>query len=86
MTRTVYRYRFGPDVPFDEVELTLLLAFWGTESLHGQAQVRLDAGLATDRPGRSCIIDAGSPVGSDMNRLFVGFLRREFGNDFVSVR
>jgi hypothetical protein len=86
MIQTVYRYRFAADVPLEEVEITLLLAVWATESLHGEAQVRLDARLATDRASRSCLIDAGSPVGADLNRLFVGFLRREIGNDFQVER
>lgn len=85
MSRELYRYSFPPHVPFEEVEATLLLAIWGTESLHGEAQTRLDAGHFLDRDRRACAIDAGTPVGRDVNRLFVGFLGREFGPESFRV-
>ncbi|GIW85377.1 MAG TPA: hypothetical protein VNN10_06830 [Dehalococcoidia bacterium] len=85
MTKELYRYSFPPHVPLEEVEATLLLAIWGTESLHGEAQVRLDAAHLLDRDRRACVIDAGTPVGRDCNRLFVGFIRREFGADGFRV-
>jgi hypothetical protein len=79
MARDIYRYAFAPDVPAEEVEATLLLAVLGAESLHGEAQVLLDAGHCFDPDRRRCVIDAGTGVGRDLNRLFAGFLRREFG-------
>jgi len=85
MTQTVYRYRFDDSVPLDEVEVTLLLSVWAAESLHGEAQVRLDAAIATDALRRACVIDASTPVGRDLNRLFVGFLRREFGSEAIRI-
>lgn len=80
-----YRYRFAKSVSLEEVESTLLLAIMGTESLHGEAQVRLEAAHFLDKGRRSCVIDAGTPVGRDINRLFVGFVNREFGVDAYSV-
>lgn len=77
MTRNIYRYTFAPDVSLEDVECTLLLAFWGTESLHGETQVRLEVGCLLDKQRRACVIDAGSPAGQDLNRLFIGFIRRE---------
>jgi hypothetical protein len=85
MTRDIYRYSFPPPVPLDEVEATLLLALWGAESLHGESQVRLDATHLLDRDRRACVIDAGTPAGRDVNRLFVGYARREFGDDAFRV-
>jgi hypothetical protein len=85
MTKEPYRYSFPPHVPLEEVEATLLLAIWGTESLHGEAQVRLDAAHLLDPDRRACVIDAGTPVGRDFNRLFVGFIHREFGDDAFRV-
>jgi hypothetical protein len=79
MTVDSYRYSFAPEVPAAEVEATLLLALFAVEALHGEAQVRLDAAHALDPGGRACVIDAASVVGRDLNRVFVGFLRREFG-------
>lgn len=85
MTKELYRYEFPADVPLEEVEASLLLALLGTESLHGEAQVRLDASHFLDSDQRACVIDAGTPVGRDINRLFVGFLRREFGEESFTV-
>jgi hypothetical protein len=33
----------------------------------------------------ACVFDAGTPVGRDFNRLFIGFIRREFGEDAFRV-
>jgi hypothetical protein len=85
MSKELYRYSFPPQVPVEEIEATLLLALWGAESLHGETQVRLDAAHFLDPDRRACVIDAGTPVGRDVNRLFVGFVQREFGNDAFRV-
>ncbi len=85
MSAEVYRYSFAPAVPFEEVEGTLVLALLAAESLHGQSQVRLDAAHAVDAAKRRCVIDASTRVGSDINRLFIGFASREFGQDSFKV-
>ena len=85
MTRDLYRYTFVGVVPREDIQASLLLAIWATESLHGEAQVRLDAAHYFDPDRRACVIDAATPVGRDINRLFVGFLRREFGDDCFRV-
>ena len=72
-------------VPSGEIEATLVLAIVAAESLHGEAQVRLDAGHAFDADRRICVIDARSEVGRDLNRLFIGFVQREFGEDAFQV-
>ena len=73
------RYTFREDVVFAEVEETLLLALFGVESLHGEAPARLEAGHLLDRPARVCLLACASPAGQDLNALFAGFLRRQFG-------
>ena len=85
MNREIYRYRFDSSVDVAEIEASLLLALLATESLRGESQVRLEASHAMDVKGRTCVIDAGSNVGRDLNRLFVGFVRREFGEDAFRV-
>jgi len=85
MTKDLYRYTFTDDVPIEEVEASLLLAIMATESLHGETQPQLDAAHSLDSTKRACVIDAGTPVGRDLNRLFVGFMRREFGEDAFRV-
>jgi hypothetical protein len=34
---------------------------------------------------RTCVVDTGTEVGRDINRLFCGFLRREFGGGAFRV-
>jgi len=83
--KDLYRYAFTSGVPMEEVEASLLLSLMATESLHGEAQTRLDAAHHLDPTKRACVIDAGTPVGRDLNRLFTGFLSREFGADVFVV-
>jgi hypothetical protein len=85
MKSEVYRYSFESTVPFEDVEASFVLAIMAAESLHGESQVRLDAGHASDSAKRSFAIDASTSVGRDLNRLFLGFLRREFGEDSFRV-
>lgn len=85
MTKDIYRYSFRRHVPLEDVEATLVLALMGAESLHGEAQVRLDAAHFLDSERGACVIDASTSVGRDFNRLFVGFVRREFGVDAFTV-
>ena len=51
MTKELYRYSFKPSVPLEDIEASLLLAVLATESLHGEAQVRLDAATISIRIG-----------------------------------
>ena len=85
MPKEVYRYTFKPNTSLEDLEASLLLAILATESLHGEAQVRLDAAHAVDAEKRSCVVDASTPVGRDLNRLFAGLVSREFGPDAFSV-
>lgn len=82
---TVYRYQFLPEVPRAEVEGSLLLALIAVEGLHGEAQARLDAGHALGGSYGACVIDATTPVGLDLAKVFTAFLRREFGEDAFRV-
>lgn len=85
MVTDIYRYSFNELVPTEDVEAALLLAIWGCEALHGEAQTRLDASHYFDTAARACVIDAGTAVGRDFSRLFVCFLRRECGEDTFQV-
>ena len=82
----IYKYTFAPTVDMRDIEASFLLAVLATESLHGEAQVRLEARHAMDAEGHTCVIAAGNPVGHDLNRLFVKFVGREFGEDAFTVR
>lgn len=85
VSRTLYRYTFPSSVDFMEVEAAMLLALFGTQSLHGETQVRLDAAHTIDRESRVCLLDATTPIGLDLNRLFLGFIRREVGDESIRV-
>jgi hypothetical protein len=85
MARIVYKYRFQQEVLTEEIESSLLLAIWAAESLYGESQVRLDAAHKFDPERRACVIDAMTDVGCDLNRLFLGFIRREFDADAFTV-
>src|SRR5262249_32521159 len=78
MTTEGYRYTFLAEVPLEEVEGSLLLAVFAVESLHGESQVQLDAAHDFDTERDVLTIDASTPVGRDLCRVFTGFLMREF--------
>ena len=86
MSAHIYRYEFNADVPLEDVEASLVLAILGTESLHGETEVQLCTSHYFDHQLRSCVIDSEGEVGNDLNRLFAGFLRREFGPESFSVK
>jgi hypothetical protein len=85
MSKDIYRYTFDVTVAVEEIEASLLLAVVAAESLHGESQVRLDASHFFDEARLAVVIDANTAVGRDVNRLFVGFVRREFGEDMFRV-
>ena len=85
MTRVVYRYIFEPDVPFDDVLATLRLAVLAAESIHGEEQVRLDVRFTGDPARRALVIDTSTAAGETTNRVFCGFVRREFGESSFKV-
>ena len=85
MSKQIYRYAFADGVPIEEIEASLVLAIMATESLHGESQTRLDVAHYLDPVRRGCVVDASTPAGRDFNRLFIGFVRREFGEDSFRV-
>jgi hypothetical protein len=85
MSEPSYRYTIAAGVPIEEVEITLLLSIFGVAALYGESQARLDAAHAFSAERRSVVIDAGTPVGRDLNKLFAGFLTKEFGADSFKV-
>jgi len=86
MPSRVFRYLFSATVPMEEVESSLLLAVLGVECLHGETEVQLNAAHFLDPERRTCVVDADSEVGRNLNKLLAGFLRREFGQNQFTVR
>jgi hypothetical protein len=85
MNRAVYRYTFHAGVALEDVEAVLVLALFAVESLYGEPQVRLDVEHFLDADKRACVIDAGTRVGRDFNRIFLGFMQREYPPEAVRV-
>jgi len=85
MNREVYRYVINQKIAMHEIEATLDLAVVAVESLHGATCVRLDARYSTDDAKHACVIDTATIVGADLNRIFTGYLRQEFGDDSFKV-
>lgn len=81
----IYRYRFSQDASAEAIESSLVLAIMAVESLHGNAQTRLDAAHSFDAANLMCVIDASTPVGEDFSRIFTGFVLREFAEDSFEV-
>ena len=86
MSREIYKYKFNDDVPPRDLEESLLLAVLAVECLHGESRVRLDARYCLRAKDGVCVIDAGSNVGRDLNRVFTGFVAREFGKSSFRVK
>lgn len=80
-----HRYVFKQTVPLTAVESSLILALWSCESLHGEARVQLEAFYEFQADGRGLIIDSGTVVGQDLNKLFTGLMQREFGHGAFAV-
>ena len=80
MSGEIFRYEFPASVAMEDVESSIVLAVLATQGLHGEALVRLHARHHLDIAGRRCVVDAGTPAGSDFNRILVSFLLCEFGD------
>jgi hypothetical protein len=85
MPSQVYRYRFLPTVEVADIEAALVLAILSIEHLHGEAAARLDARYYLDVDERRCVIDATSPIGVELNKLFAGSITRDAGPDAFAV-
>ena len=85
MNDTGYRYTLHSRIPMQDAQDSLVLAILTVECLHGSAQTQLDLAHEFDPKRRTCLIDAATQVGRDLNRLFTGYLQREFGPNSFRV-
>lgn len=85
MPRDLYRYDIGDGFCLLEVEKSLRLALLAAAILHGEVLVRIDVACDFDPLWRVCVIDAGTPAGRDLNRLFAGFLLHRLGGQSFAV-
>ncbi len=86
MTQETYKYRFDQKtVPARDMEDTFMLALLAVESLHSRPRVRMEVGFVIDKPNRTCIINAVTPVGRDLARIFTGFATCEYGERAMRI-
>lgn len=86
MDQVVYRYSFVDAFSLETAEELLHLSIHAVEGIHGEAQVRLDAGYAISSEKRTIAIDASTAVGRNLCAVFVGLLLEELGQDAFHVR
>lgn len=81
-----YQFQFKPDLPFEEIDSTLMLSTLAAECIHGRTQVHLDARFQATRKDNVCWIDADNEVGQHIARIFSGFMARLFGEQAFKVK
>lgn len=86
VSQILYRYQLSRSIPAEELERGFLAVIQAAESLHGESKVRLEVRHYLDLERRSCVIGAETKAGIDLNRLFVGHLRRTHGEDSFTVQ
>jgi hypothetical protein len=82
---TDVRLRFEPAVPMAEVADTLELARLAAESLHGPERVELELRTDIDVEGHAVSIGTGTRAGRTVAIVFLGLVKREFGDQAVHV-
>jgi hypothetical protein len=85
MDNTATRFVFDRHVSIKDMSGTLRLAQLAAESLHGQDRVELEASCSLDRDERCVVIQTVTEVGRTLAAVFLGYARREFGAEAVTV-
>ena len=75
----VYMVKFDRAADVKAAEETLLLAILAVACLHGDSAVEIDARYAMDVAEGSIVIDASTPIGQYVLRVFTGLCARQFG-------
>ena len=89
MNTAVFRFSLAKGtggVDLTEAQATLRLAILAAEGLFGEACVRMEVSYHTDAPRSAIYVDATTPSGDAVVRIFTAFLSREFGPDRFTVR
>ena len=83
--REAYRFTFKESIANQQIEQRLLLAALNTETIFGEAAMRLDASFRFDKASRTCLIDSGTEVGRHIAKLFIAYISKEFGDECYSL-
>src|SRR5262245_44383976 len=79
MRRELYRYGLDSADDYDECTRMLSDSLDSVEALHGVVAARLDARHSCDDANWRIVIDASTPVGKDLVRIFTGDLCKHLG-------
>ncbi len=86
MAANQFRFGFQSAIPLTEAELTLHLAIYATEGVHGESCVRLEVIYDLDRSQNAIVVDSQGEAGMTLARIFTHLLSRQFGEDGFEVR
>ena len=76
---------FGRDVAMSDVADTLQLARLAADALYGPERVALEAFWQLDQRAGTVVIDTSTAPGRAFATIFLGYVRREFGERAVRV-
>jgi len=76
---------FEPDVDMSDVAETLELSRLAADALYGPERMALEASWRLDRPSGTVVIDTSTAPGRAVATIFLGYARREFGEQAVRV-
>lgn len=79
------RFDFDDDIPTASIEETLDRSLTAAESLYGATAARIEVSYALNPENRACVIDAGTPCGSVLTKVFTALVSREFGDGCFSL-
>ena len=83
--KTLYRFTFPEGTERALIEAQLAMAISSAEFAYGEPAVKLSARyyIAEDKP--LCLLEASSPVGEHIVKVFTGFMTRGLGEESFCV-
>lgn len=85
MSQGIYEFRFRKNVHMSDVETALALSVLAAESIYGKSAVELEGRHRLNKSSRNCIIEGTNIPGSDLARIFTGYLSAFIGWNNYSV-
>lgn len=85
MEANIYIFTVRPDIPFDEAMSTLRIATGAAEALVGATALQLDASQRVEASERRITVGGAPYVRDAIAKVFLSFVRRQFGDDAIVV-
>lgn len=82
MTRTVHKFTFEPEIPMGEIRNGLLLSTIAVEAIYGESAMMIEGKFSINMREWTCVIDAETQLGSDLAKVFAGFMNMYSGGCF----